>query len=48
MSLHGNSREDVNRAYKKLAMLIHPDKSIAPGTEEAFKILVDTRKALLK
>lgn len=45
---YGASREDVNRAYKKLAMLIHPDKSIAPGTEEAFKVLVDTKKALLK
>jgi DnaJ family protein C protein 27 len=29
-------------------MLIHPDKSVAPGSEEAFKVLVDARKALLK
>ena len=41
-------RDDINRAYRKLAMLIHPDKSVAPGSEEAFKVLVDARKALLK
>ena len=49
LGLHyGASREDINRAYRKLAMLIHPDKSVAPGSEEAFKVLVDARKALLK
>lgn len=44
----GASREDINRAYRKLAMLIHPDKSLAPGTEEAFKALVNARAALLQ
>ncbi|CAB4034229.1 dnaJ homolog subfamily C member 27-like, partial [Paramuricea clavata] len=49
LGLHyGASREDINRSYRKLAMLIHPDKSVAPGSEEAFKVLVDARKALLK
>ena len=41
-------RDDVNKAYKKLAVLIHPDKSTAPGTEEAFKLLVNARSSLLK
>lgn len=41
-------RDDVNKAYRKLAVLLHPDKSVAPGSEDAFKILVATRTALLK
>jgi len=41
-------REEINRAYKKLAVLLHPDKSVAPGTEEAFKALVGARAALLQ
>ena len=41
-------RDDINRAYRKLAILIHPDKSLAPGTEEAFKALVNARSALLQ
>ncbi|XP_020631140.1 dnaJ homolog subfamily C member 27-like [Orbicella faveolata] len=44
----GASRDDINRAYRKLAILIHPDKSLAPGTEEAFKALVNARSALLQ
>ena len=40
--------DDINKAYRKLAVLLHPDKSIAPGTEEAFKILVNARTALLQ
>lgn len=42
------SRDDVNRAYRKLAVLLHPDKSVAPGSEEAFKLLVAARTTLLK
>lgn len=38
----------MNKAYRKLAVLLHPDKNIAPGSEEAFKILVAARTALLK
>ena len=41
-------RDDINRAYRKLAVLIHPDKSLAPGTEDAFKALVNARAALLQ
>lgn len=41
-------REEINKAYRKLAVLLHPDKSVAPGTEEAFKLLVAARTTLLK
>ena len=41
-------RDDINRAYRKLAVLIHPDKSLAPGSEDAFKALVNARAALLQ
>jgi DnaJ family protein C protein 27 len=41
-------RDEINRAYKRLAVLLHPDKSVAPGTEEAFKALVAARASLLQ
>lgn len=44
----GASREEVNRAYRKLAVLLHPDKCVAPGSEDAFKAVVNARTALLK
>ena len=40
--------DDVNKAFRKLSVLLHPDKSDAPGSEEAFKILVAARSCLLK
>jgi len=42
------TKEDINRAYRKLAVLLHPDKNVAPGSEDAFKLLVGARTALLK
>jgi len=42
------SREDVNKAYKRLARLLHPDKSVAPETEAAFKILNQARIDILQ
>ncbi|XP_072175910.1 dnaJ homolog subfamily C member 27-like [Diadema setosum] len=42
------SKDDINKAYRKMAVLLHPDKNVAPGSEEAFKILVSARTALLK
>ncbi|KAK3088902.1 hypothetical protein FSP39_025243 [Pinctada imbricata] len=44
----GATKDDVNKAYRKLAVLLHPDKSVAPGSEDAFKLLVAARTALLK
>ena len=33
----GSTRDQINKQYKKMAILLHPDKSLAPGAEEAFK-----------
>ncbi|XP_074656441.1 dnaJ homolog subfamily C member 27-like [Tubulanus polymorphus] len=44
----GASKEEVNKSYRKLAVLLHPDKNVAPGSEEAFKLLVAARTSLLK
>lgn len=41
-------RDEVNKAYRKLAVLLHPDKCVAPGSEDAFKAVVNARTALLK
>ncbi|XP_013413652.1 dnaJ homolog subfamily C member 27-like [Lingula anatina] len=49
LGLHpGASKDDINKAYRKLAVLLHPDKNVAPGSEEAFKLLVAARTNLLK
>ncbi|NXI78797.1 DJC27 protein, partial [Rhipidura dahli] len=44
----GASREEVTRAYRRLAVLLHPDKCPAPGSEDAFKAVVGARTALLR
>ncbi|KAL4217000.1 DnaJ subfamily C member 27 [Mactra antiquata] len=44
----GATKDEVNKAYRRSAVLLHPDKSVAPGSEEAFKILVAARTTLLK
>uniref|UniRef100_A0A2M3ZLW7 Putative molecular chaperone dnaj superfamily n=1 Tax=Anopheles braziliensis TaxID=58242 RepID=A0A2M3ZLW7_9DIPT len=33
------SQEQIRKHYKKIAVLVHPDKNKQPGAEEAFKVL---------
>ena len=40
-------KDEVMRAYKSLAILLHPDKNKAPGSEEAFKLIGQARAHLL-
>ena len=42
-----SSQEDVKKAYKKLCLLLHPDKNLAPGSTEAFRALQAARNNLL-
>ena len=41
-------RDEINRAYKHLAVLLHPDKNLAPGSEEAFKAITSAKEQLLR
>ena len=41
------SRDEINRIYRKLAILLHPDKTSLPGADEAFKLLGTARRNLL-
>lgn len=42
-----SSNDDVKKAYKKLCLLLHPDKNLAPGAIDAFKALQLARNNLL-
>lgn len=44
---HNCTKDDVLAAYKRLAKLLHPDKSDAPGSEDAFKLLLNAKTELL-
>lgn len=41
------ARDDIVKAYKHLAVLLHPDKNSVPGSEEAFKKLNSAKDDLL-
>lgn len=42
----GASLEEVKRAYKKLSLMIHPDRNHARGAEAAFKRLTEAYSAI--
>eukprot|EP01135_Chromosphaera_perkinsii_P010112 Nk52_evm1s2017 gene=Nk52_evmTU1s2017 len=44
----GASSDDISKSYRKWALLLHPDRNSAPGSEEAFKAVVAAKNALLK
>lgn len=38
--------DEINRAYKKMAVKLHPDKNKTPRAEEAFKIVCNAKETL--
>jgi DnaJ family protein C protein 27 len=44
----GCTKDEINNAYRRLAIKFHPDKNLTPGSDDAFKILVNARTELLK
>ncbi len=44
----GCSREEVNRTYRRLAVMLHPDKTAVAGADKAFKTLGVARGSIMK
>lgn len=38
----------VNRTYRKLAVMLHPDKTAVVGADEAFKALGMARRSIMR
>jgi len=45
---YGATRDEINKSYKNLAKLLHPDKCVGTESAEAFKKLAGARDELLK
>lgn len=43
----GCSRDEINNSFRRLAKLLHPDKNVYPGSNEAFKLLLSAKNDLL-
>lgn len=43
----GCSRDEINNSFRRLAKLLHPDKNVYPGSNEAFKLLLNAKNELL-
>ena len=44
----GCGKDEVNRVYRRTAMLLHPDKTAVQGADEAFKLLGLARRSILR
>ena len=43
----GSTHEEVNKTYRRLAVLLHPDKTAVKGADDAFKMLGVARRNAL-
>ena len=42
------TKQDIAKHYRRLAKLVHPDKSKAAGADEAFKVLHESYQLLTR